>query len=279
MANPFITSVLTQDIPCWSTASTIDARAWFRRVDQLKLSLNANNKDSMRFVAIKMNDNKSINFATRLIRDAESTEDWNWTQFQQDFIAEFDTANDEWQVEAALMSMFRKREQSLAEYARSFDLEAARCDSISDDRQCRIFIGTLDPPALKSAALMTFNNAKLAGVKLSVKKLASMLSTLPDAKRSSSQLDSGKFSSDIDDLDGEQRSLVQSKEGFDGSVSHSNSGSDRSSDSRSNSSRPRPVQCYRCNRMGHFARDCQQDITGSARYGEPDRIIPSIIKS
>src|ERR1700728_2776165 len=103
MANPFITSTLTQDIPCWSTTSSIDARSWFRRVDQLKLALNANSKDSIRFVAIKMNDNKSINFASQLIRDAESADNWDWSQFQQAFVAEFDIGNDEWQVEAALM--------------------------------------------------------------------------------------------------------------------------------------------------------------------------------
>jgi hypothetical protein len=162
MANALTTSPLVQDLPTWTTTSSLDIRSWLNKLTQLKLALGSTDEQIIRFTSLKVNCTRSMNFVSKLIEDAESAGVFDWKTFKTSVLTEFEIVSDPLLVEASLSSMRQKPNQTLMAYAKDFELEAARCTTLDSNRRCHVFISTLRPESLQYAAKVGYTNACMA---------------------------------------------------------------------------------------------------------------------
>lgn len=188
MANALTTSPLVQDLPSWTTTSSLDVRAWLNKLTQLKLALGSTDEQIIRFVALKVNCNRSMTYVSHLIVDAEAAGVFDWNAFKASMIGEFEVVSDPLLVEAALSSMRQKPNQTLMEYAKAFELEASRSTTLDSNRKCHTFISTLQPEGVQYAARIGYTNACMAGAAPSVQRIAASLALLADYGTSSSRV-------------------------------------------------------------------------------------------
>lgn len=180
--NPLTTSFLAQDLPSWSTTSHLDIRTWLQKANQLKLSLNATDEQTIRFIAIKMNCLRSSRKVNELISEAENSHGFNWSQFSSTLITEFEIPIDEFQLEMILQSMSPAPNQSIMAYAKAFENEASRGTQLSNSKLCHIFTSTLPTQSLRDSAAAAFAGARAGGSEPTIQKLASSLAMVRDVQ-------------------------------------------------------------------------------------------------